>query len=227
MRGVRAALRELPAPRPPPRTHPQGTPAPTQQHIQVLRYEFAQESLLISTLHCQEIDLNSARDFYHDASEREFALKLTHRERSQQIMAPIFAKFTKRATAHKKEYFHSLNVFQQVGAGSDEEDSEAEVGQVEQELERMRISDFTDVNENDKQFFLKWNQSVREAKQANVYISDPVMRELLQSFAKKSKLDGIKRTALIMHAWTLWSTGRIDSSDVTNFLLDYDRALSQ
>jgi hypothetical protein len=35
----------------------------------------------------------------------------------------------------------------------------------------MCISDFTDVNDNDKQFFLKWNDAVREAKLQNVYLS--------------------------------------------------------
>lgn len=88
----------------------------------------------------------------------------------------------------------------------------------------MRISDFTDVNENDKQFFLRWNHAVRQAKKHNVYISDPVLRELLTSFAKKAKQEGIKRINLLMHAWTLWSTGRIESSDVTSLLLEYDKA---
>jgi hypothetical protein len=183
-----------------------------------------QESLLISTLTRQEIDLNCGRDFYLDVSGSDFALKLSHRERSQQIMGPIFAKFSRRVTAHKKEYFHSLDVFRQVGAGSDEEDSEAEVGQIEQELERMRISDFTDVNDNDKQFFLKWNDAVREAKRQNVYLSENVMHEMLKSFAGRAKQDGIKRISLLMHAWTLWSTGRIDSEEVTNLLLEYDKA---
>ena len=30
-----------------------------------------------------------------------------------------------------------------------------------------------------------------------------------------------------MHAWTLWSTGRIEANDVTDLLLEYDRAIVQ
>lgn len=49
-------------------------------------------------------------------------------------MTPIFAKFIRKQSAHRKEYFHSLDVFRVVGAESEDEDSEAEVGQIEQEL---------------------------------------------------------------------------------------------
>lgn len=35
-----------------------------QQEIEVIKYEFTQDSLLISTRNIQEIDLNAARDFY-------------------------------------------------------------------------------------------------------------------------------------------------------------------
>lgn len=88
----------------------------------------------------------------------------------------------------------------------------------------MRISDFTDVNDNDKLFFMKWNDAVREAKKQHVYINGPVMRNLLKTFAATAKKEGLKRINLLMHAWTLWSTGKIDSYDVTIFLKDYDEA---
>jgi hypothetical protein len=62
------------------------------------------------------------------------------------------------------------------------------------------------------------------AKRQNVYISNAVMRDLLKTFAKTAKQQGLKRINLLMHAWTLWSTGRIEANDVTNFLYDYDKA---
>jgi uncharacterized protein YqhQ len=51
----------------------------TQEHIEVLRYELAQETLLISTRPKQEIDLNCGSDFYHEVSTHEFSLKFTHK----------------------------------------------------------------------------------------------------------------------------------------------------
>jgi len=55
------------------------------------------------------------------------------------------------------------------------------------------------------------------------------MKNILRSFAKKVKEIKdpnlqIPRISLVMHAWTLWSTGKITSIDVTNFLYDYDSA---
>jgi hypothetical protein len=100
----------------------------------VTRYEFAKENLLILTASKVEIDLSEEREFFHEGGSEEWALKLAHKERLQQIMAPIFAKCVRRQSAHRKEYFHSLDVFRPVGAESEDEDSEAEVGQIEQEL---------------------------------------------------------------------------------------------
>lgn len=48
------------------------------------------------------------------------------------------------------------------------------------------------------------------------------MNNLLKTFAKTAKENGINRINLLMHAWTLWSAGRIDANDVTTFLQDYD-----
>jgi hypothetical protein len=90
----------------------------------------------------------------------------------------------------------------------------------------MRISDFTDVNENDKVFFMKWNEAVHDSKRVNVYLNAEAMRELIDRFAKTVKGIGLRRVNLLMHAWTLWSAGRIESDDVIFLLKAYDDAPS-
>jgi hypothetical protein len=56
------------------------------------------------------------------------------KERSRQILTAIFSKFCKKQQNHTKEYFHSFDIFKEVGPDSEDEDSEAEIGQIEQEL---------------------------------------------------------------------------------------------
>jgi hypothetical protein len=36
----------------------------------------------------------------------------------------------------------------------------------------MRITDFTDINETDKQFFIAWNQAMYAAKRGSEFLSD-------------------------------------------------------
>lgn len=50
------------------------------------------------------------------------------------------------------------------------------------------------------------------------------MMEMMMDFAKQAKRDNIKRINMIMHAWTLWSAGKITSEEVTLFLKNYDEA---
>ena len=44
------------------------------------------------------------------------------------------------------------------------EDSEDGLGDVEKELEKLRIEDFGDVNQNDKKFFIEWNSFIHEKR---------------------------------------------------------------
>lgn len=75
----------------------------------------------------------------------------------------------------------------------------------------MRICDFSDVNEGDKQFFIKWNSIVHETRKTKVILGHNEMMEMMMDFAKQAKRDNIKRINMIMHAWTLWSAGKITS----------------
>ena len=48
------------------------------------------------------------------------------------------------------------------------------------------------------------------------------MAEVLGTFAVAAKRSGLKRLNLVMHGWTLWSSGIIDSQEVLKFLQQYD-----
>lgn len=65
---------------------------------------------------------------------------------------------------------------------------------------------------------------MHHSKKTNVYLNEENIRELLQHFAKIAKKERLKRASLVMHAWTLWSAGRIASEDVHFFLNAYDKA---
>jgi hypothetical protein len=94
---------------------------------------------------------------------------------------------------------------------------------LELELERMRICDFSDVNESDKKFFIKWNEIVHEGKSQQGVIGHEEMLGLLKRFAKEGKAAGIRRIHMVMHGWTLWSAGKISADDVAFFLQEYDQ----
>lgn len=59
------------------------------------------------------------------------------------ILDHIFRKFAHRkARKDKRTYYHSNNLFQEIGTSSEEEDSENEAGYIERDLEKHRINDF-------------------------------------------------------------------------------------
>jgi hypothetical protein len=88
-------------------------------------------------------------------------LKASYKDRIFDILDIIFKKFiNRRARKGKRVYYHSNNIFAEIGTSSEEEDSENEVGYIERDLERHRINDFTDVNEKDKVLFYIWNDMV-------------------------------------------------------------------
>jgi hypothetical protein len=52
------------------------------------------------------------------------------------------------------------------------------------------------------------------------------MVNILSKFAVTAKTLNIKRISLVMHAWTLWSAGKISPIDATTFLNAYETAPS-
>lgn len=48
--------------------------------------------------------------------------------------------------------------------------------------------------------------------------------EMLIEFAKTAKRDQFKRLNVIMHGWTLWSSGKINAEEVKLFLKTFDQA---
>ena len=83
------------------------------------------------------------------------------------------------------------------------------MGKIETELERIRISDFSDVGEQDKHFFLSWNNFVKNAKKGRDFIEREEMVQMLEQFASKGAETNLSRTSIFIHCWTLWSAGRI------------------
>lgn len=88
----------------------------------------------------------------------------------------------------------------------------------------MRITDFTDINETDKHFFIAWNQAMYAAKRGSEFLSEEDLRELLHNFAKIAKKKNFKRISMLIHSWTLFSVGKISAEDVTTFLNVFDTA---
>ncbi len=91
----------------------------------------------------------------------------------------------------------------------------------------MRIEDFSDVNDNDKKFFIEWNNFIhnRRKKYGIVYVHD--MPNLFVEFAAIAQKKGIPRINFVMHAWTLWSVGQIASQDLARGLSEFDESLQR
>lgn len=103
-----------------------------------------------------------------------------------------------------------------------EEDSEEELGEIERELQKLRIQDFTDVNENDKKFFIEWNNFIYDSRKKLSIIFKHDIPKLFVEFAKTAREKKIPRINFVMHAWTLWSVGVISDTDITKGLAEYD-----
>ena len=53
------------------------------------------------------------------------------------------------------------------------------------------------------------------------------MPNIFVEFASMAQKSGIPRINFVMHAWTLWSVGQINSQDVLKGLNSYDDSLEQ
>ena len=71
-------------------------------------------------------------------------------------------------------------------------------------------------------FFINWNKAIHEARKIHVILGREEILEVLTSFAITAKKQGLKRLNLVMHGWTLFSSGIINSRDVNTFLQSYD-----
>ena len=69
--------------------------------------------------------------------------------------------------------------------------------QIERDLERLRIGEFSDVNENDKAFFVSWNESVRQYRQERQVVTGSSLEKLVDDFAAKAKREGLSRVNLV------------------------------
>lgn len=119
--------------------------------------------------------LHRSKNFIVHDSTKSFTVIWSLKDRTASILSSIFSKFIKKHMPVKMEHFHSLDVFKEIRQGEHEERDE-DLGQIELDLERMRISDFSDINDTDKQFFIAWNQAMYAAKQGREYLSEEDLR---------------------------------------------------
>ena len=156
--------------------------------------------------------------------EREYFFGVNAEDRIRERLMDIFAKFRKPYQKQKRQYFHSNDVFKEIGEQSEDEDSEEERTNLEKELERLRINDFSDVNEGDKAFMIRWDEIVHNYKSKNGVLGNNETMEMLCEFAVVGKREGMKRINMTMHGWTMWSSGKISRDDVLVFLKCFDAA---
>jgi hypothetical protein len=55
-------------------------------------------------------------------------------------------------------------------------------------------------------------------------MDDEAVMKMLTDFARIAKSKNIMRVNILMHAWTIWSAGRIVSDDILKILDAYDNA---
>ena len=121
------------------------------------KYEFSLDLLVI---YYREPEKGGSQRNYIWIKGKNMFLLQSFQARAQDILDRIAAKFTKKAVKQRKEYFHSYDVFRQLGPESEDEDSEDDLAYIERELEKVRIADFTDITEQDKVFFMGWNKAI-------------------------------------------------------------------
>jgi hypothetical protein len=138
------------------------------------------------------------------------------------ILNTIVQKIDKPQINKDRIYFHSTNIFKRIDPNSKDPDSEEDIGLVERELEKLRIEDFSDVNDNDKKFFIEWNNFIHDYKKSVSIIFSFDVPRIFVNFSGLAALIGIPRINLVMHAWTLWSVGQISSGDVITGLNKFD-----
>lgn len=149
-------------------------------------------------------------------------LRRTHQQRCTSVLHTIIGKLEKAHCYSNQVYFHSSDIFRPISDESMDYDSEEDVGDIERELEKLKIEDFTDVNSNDKHFFIHWNTFIHEKRKKMSLIYSYDMPKMFTEFSKDAPSLNIPRINIVMHGWTLWSVGQIKSLDLIKALYQYD-----
>ena len=125
-------------------------------------------------------------------------LQLTHRSRVKELLGFVFGKFHRRQETSKRQYFSPIDIFRALPPNAEEmQEYYEQVEQIERNLERLRIGEFSDVNENDKAFFVSWNESVRQYRQERQVVTGSSLEKLVDDFAAKAKREGLSRVNLV------------------------------
>ena len=85
----------------------------------------------------------------------------------------------------------------------------------------MRINDFSDVSYWDKMLYLEWNDLLRKEKK-ELKIIDNVLA-VAEKFIEICKKKGIPKININMHMYTLWSVGKIISTDMLELSMRYEK----
>jgi len=65
---------------------------------------------------------------------------------------------------------------------------------------------------------------VHRARKEHVYMNGEVVREALLGLAGRAKGLKVRRINLVVHGYTLWSSGKASAEDVSAFLKAYDQS---
>jgi len=70
---------------------------------------------------------------------------------------------------------------------------------------------------------MKWNELMHVAKKKYTIIDQTVIMNIMQKLVVVCKKNNVPRMNLIMHLWTLWSTGKICSANIISIISLFDR----
>lgn len=172
-------------------------------------------------VHLQHERTSMLRENYKPLGANSYYIGKCLKNRIKEAFTYIFTNkvFLKKTTSNRV-YYHSGDIFREVGAESANQDSEKQLGEVERELQKMKISDFTDVTDSDKVFLILWNQLIHAAKKENPILTEKGLFKVLKQLVTKLGKD--QRLNLMTHLWALWSLGKITKYQVLQVLTEFD-----
>ena len=149
-------------------THSSGSFTSIQGVFEVKKYEVVGDTLAIE---CKEIQktkqLLPKYINKFDGNHRkkpDIYLTFPLAQRCKSIVNMIMSKIVRHTGKNEQIFFHSNDIFRRISDDNIGEDSEEDIGDIEKQLQKLKIEDFTDVNESDKYFFIQWNSFLHEQR---------------------------------------------------------------
>ena len=195
----------------------------THSHaLTINNYEICKDKVI---LHIEPNNHAPPPDYLVSTPSCEMLLLGGDEDRLNDIMRErVFEKLRRTARKERRRvYYHSTDIFREVGSSSEEVDSEREVNYLEDDLETRRIADFTDVNECDKKLFRLWNRVFQLRHPKRKSLDEFGMGMILQEFAVECKKEAITKKNLFIHCYTLWCNRKVYPKDILAALHLYDQ----